>query len=213
MKTIFGRLGPKTQAELQEQFDTLCRALAIDPSSADALDILKDPSEVPYEAITSLIDDERLGPHGTFRGCLDGDWLSSSIDPMVWQRNGGLANGLRRVGVESIIVGDLKEEWYLYAIAHPISSAADVRENLLRYYPVSRTDALLRLYSPLSDNTSQQECFTRFGQVLSDCQVHLPVRLLARDLIANNYPVLRYEIRWAPEAVRKMTKGAGSKFS
>ena len=203
----FSRLAPKTQQELQDQFVVLCRALSVDPSRADALEILKDPSKVPWEAITKLIDEDKLGPYGTFRGCLDDDWLPSSIDPMLWQRNGGLAEGLHRVGVKSVVVGDLKEEWYLYAIAHPISSAADVRANLLRYYPEDRTDALLKLYTPLADDAPQQECFRRFGQVLSDCQVHLPVRLLARDLAAGNFPVLRYEIRWAAEAVLGRVKG------
>ncbi|KAL5476704.1 hypothetical protein ACEPAI_2890 [Sanghuangporus weigelae] len=200
-------LAPKTPAELRPQFAALCSALSIDPSSPDALETLKDPVRTPWQAITSAIDDEKLGNLGTFRGCLDGSWLSSDPEPMTWQRSGGFSQGLRRAGVQSIVVGDLKEEWFLYAIAHPIQTPQDVRDNLLRYYPDKFTNALLAQYPPLSSNAPQEECFERFGRVLSDGQVHLPVRLLARDLIASGFPVLRYEIRWTPEQVRARTKG------
>lgn len=126
---------------------------------------------------------------------------------MAWQRSGSLASGLRRVGVQSIVVGELKEEWYLYAIALPINNVADVRNNLLRVYPEKQTDALLALYPHLGENASQEECFELFGKVFSDGQVYLPVRLLARDLIASEFPVIRYDIRWTPEQIREHTKG------
>ncbi|KAL5521522.1 hypothetical protein ACEPAF_2270 [Sanghuangporus sanghuang] len=200
-------LAPKTPAELRPQFSALCSALSIDPSSPDAPETLKDPVRTPWQAITSAIDDEKLGNLGTFRGCLDGSWLSDDPEPMTWQRSGGFSQGLRRAGVQSIVVGDLKEEWFLYAIAHPIQTPQDVRNNLLRYYPEKLTNALLAQYPPLSSDAQQEECFERFGRVLSDGQVHLPVRLLARDLIASGFPVLRYEIRWTPEQVRVRTKG------
>jgi hypothetical protein len=176
------------------------------PSSPNALDTLKDPKKVPWESIAKAI--ESSSSIGTFRGCLDGDWLPLSPDPMVWQRTGGLAAGLKRVGVDSIVVGDLSEEWYLYAIAHPITCPTNVRENLLRYYPSHRVDDLLKLYQPpLSDKSSQEECFKRFGEALSAGQVHVPVRVLARDLKAANYPVLRYAIHWTPPSVRTLAKG------
>jgi len=38
--------------------------------------------------------------------------------------------------------------------------------------------------------------------VLSDGQVHLPTRLLARDLASHGMPVVRYEIHWTPPALR-----------
>lgn len=126
---------------------------------------------------------------------------------MAWQRSGAFAAGLRRAGVQSVAVGDLSEEWYLYAIAHPIGCAADVRHNLLRYYAEETVDALLALYAPLPADAPLEACFARFGTVLSDGQVHLPVRMLARDLLASGFPVLRYEIRWTPEQVRDRTKG------
>lgn len=128
---------------------------------------------------------------------------------MAWQRQraGGLADGLRTAGVRSVVVGDLRDEWYLYAIAHPIARAADIRPNLLRYYAAPLVDAFLTCYPPLDGAAGQEECERRFGEVLSDGQVHLPVRVLARDLVEAGFPVLRYEIRWTPEQVREGTKG------
>ena len=41
---------------------------------------------------------------------------------------------------------------------------------------------------------------------ISDGQVRLPIRLLARDLHASEFPVLRYEIRWTPEQGRPKGK-------
>ncbi|EJD05621.1 carboxylesterase [Fomitiporia mediterranea MF3/22] len=200
-------MAPKTPAELRPQFSALCSALSIDPSSPDALETLKDPVKTPWQAITSAIDAEKLGAFGTFRGCLDGDWLAVSPEPMSWQHSGGFAAGLRRVGVESIIVGDLRDEWYLYALSHPIESPDDIRKNLLRYYPAECTDVLLAMYPPLAKDAKQEDCFEQFGRILSDMQVHLPVRILYRDLISSGFPVIRYDIRWTPEQVRQIAKG------
>ena len=38
--------------------------------------------------------------------------------------------------MKSIVVGDLTEEWYLYAIAYPVSTVDDIKTNLGRYYPL-----------------------------------------------------------------------------
>ncbi|KAH8115897.1 carboxylesterase [Phellopilus nigrolimitatus] len=200
-------IAPKTPSELRTQFTALCTALSIDPSSPDVLSTLQDPEKTPWYTITTAINNEKLGALGTFRGCRDGVWAPTAPDPMAWQRSGAFAAGLRRAGVQSVVVGDLSEEWYLYAIAHPIGCAADVRHNLLRYYAEETVDALLALYAPLPADAPQEACFARFGTVLSDGQVHLPVRMLARDLLASGFPVLRYEIRWTPEQVRERTKG------
>lgn len=173
--------------------------------------MLRDPARVKWEDIVAAIEEEKLGPHGTFRGCLDGGWLATAPEPMAWQRQraGGLADGLRTAGVRSVVVGDLRDEWYLYAIAHPIATAADIRPNLLRYYAAPLVDAFLACYPPLDGATAgPEECARRFGEILSDGQVHLPVRVLARDLGEAGFPVLRYEIRWTPEQVREGTKGA-----
>ena len=170
---------------------------------------LRDPEKVPYSDITRVIETDAIGVgYGTFRGCLDGTWLSSSPDPMTWQRSGGLAKGLWDKGVRSIIVGDLTEEWYLYSIAHSLGSSRDIAANLARYYPGDIVQRMVRMYKTLPDDAETPKVERLFGEILSDGQVHLPVRLLARDLHKAGFPVLRYEIRWTPEQMRPKGESA-----
>jgi carboxylesterase type B len=167
------------------------------------METLRDPAKVPHTKITQVIETDAIGvQYGTFRGCLDGKWLPSFPDPMIWQRSGGFARGLRDKGIRSIVVGDLTEEWYLYSIAHPITSSGDIAQNLNRYYPADTVERMINMYKTLPDNATAPEVKRLFGEILSDGQVHLPVRLLARDLHNAGFPVLRYEIRWTPEQMR-----------
>jgi len=195
-------MNPKTPAELRPQFTALSRALGLDPDGADTLSVLRDPERTSWRSIIELIDNERLGPYGTFRGCLDGTWLSDVPDPMAWQRTGGLARGLLEHGVHNVIVGDLSEEWYLYSIAHPIRHEADVQENLERYYPLI-VQHMIDLYGrpPLAD-AKVEELEKLFGVIASAGQVYLPVRLLHRDLLQAGFPTFRYTIKWTPEKAR-----------
>jgi len=190
---------PRTPAELRPQFEALCRALKIDTTSSDALRLL---SEVPSSEITKIIETDTLGTeYGTFRGCLDGNWLPTSPNPMAWQRT-GFAQSLREKGVKSILVGDLTEEWYLYSIAHPINSPKDIIPNLERYYSKDMVTKLVQHYDTLPDGATSEASQKLYGEILSDSQVHLPIRILVRDLHEARFPVLRYEIRWTPEQNR-----------
>jgi len=194
---------PKTPEELRPQFEALCHALSLDPKSPDILDILRDPKRVPAEVLMYVIETDAVGVYnGTFRACLDGTWMATDPDPMTWQRSGDLGRKLREKGVKSVIAGDVIEEWYLYSIAHPINSPADVVPNLLRYYPQSIVTALLQVYPKLRDDSTPEESQRLFGEILADGQVNIPDRLLARDLRRVDFPVLRYEIHWAPEQLR-----------
>jgi hypothetical protein len=60
----------------------------------------------------------------------------------------------------------------------------------------------MKEYPVLPPDAKKDEVTRRFGEILSVAQVHLPVRILARNLVENGFLVLRYEIRWAPEALR-----------
>ena len=63
------RTTPKTPAELRSQFEALCRALSLDPTSPNVLDTLRDSTKVPFSAITRAIETDALGiENGTFRG-------------------------------------------------------------------------------------------------------------------------------------------------
>ncbi|TCD66077.1 hypothetical protein EIP91_001835 [Steccherinum ochraceum] len=200
-------IAPKTLQELRPQFQGFCRALGLDPSAPDVLSKLRDPNVVSAEAITHVIETDAFGPqYGTFRGALDGTWMPS--DPMEWQRSGSFAKTLKAKGLKSIIVGDLTEEWYLYAIAHPVKSMNDIELNLERYYQEEMVSKVFNLYRDLSTLVPEGapvEQFERLmGKILSEGQVHLPVRILTRDLLNAGFPVLRYEVRWTPEQIRPL---------
>ncbi|KAF9563588.1 carboxylesterase [Agrocybe pediades] len=193
---------PKTPAELRPQFDALCRALKLDPEAPNILATLKDPIKVPWKSITEIIENEGFGKYGTFRGCLSDDWITVSPGPMEWQHSGLFARALKEHGVRSIVVGDLTEEWYLYSIAHPIRTPRDILPNLKRYFPTNVARKMIDAFPRLSDGAGSNECVRLYGDIMSCGQVHLPVRLMARDLEASGFPVLRYEIRWTPEQHR-----------
>ncbi|KAI0068602.1 carboxylesterase [Artomyces pyxidatus] len=193
---------PKPPGQLRPQYQALCRALKLDPDAPDTLSILRDPIRTPWQSITELIDSESLGAYGTFRGCLDGNWLPDTPDPMTWQRTGGLARGFLEHGVRSVVIGDLSEEWFSYAMAHPITEQKDILQNLERYYPDGIAERMIECYGNMPDGSKTAELQDWFGLVLSAGQVHLPVRLLHRDLWRAGFPVLRYAIEWTPEQWR-----------
>jgi hypothetical protein len=137
---------------------------------------------------------------------------------MEWQRSGAFAHALRAKGVHTIILGDLSEEWYLYSIAHDLVRGADgtfaagILEDLGRYFPHGVPERMVSKYEgwPPGPEVSRDDAQALFGRILADGQVHLPVRLLTRDLSTDaaregEHPplrVVRYEIRWTPEQVR-----------
>jgi hypothetical protein len=213
------RTNPKTPQELRSQFHALCTALDLDPSAKDVLETLRDSSRIPASRITKVI--EELGEYGTFRGTLGGSWWPTSsgeLDPLESQRSGEFARALRAKGIRSILVGDLSEEWYLYSIAHPLvrsasgSWADSIIEALERYFQPSIVERVCALYPdfPPANDASEKEAMRIFGQLLADGQVHLPVRMLWRDLTSDaaragdkpSLKVVRYAIRWSPEQVR-----------
>jgi len=194
---------PKTAAELRPQYEALCRVLDLDPASPTTLTILRDPTLVPATKLLHFIETDKVGvENGTYRGCLDGTWIPTSPDPMSWQRSGQLARKLREKGMKSILIGDLTEEWYLYAIAHPVHGPRDVYPNVLRYYPRSISEPLVNKYRTLANDASVEESERLMGEILSDGQVHVPVRMFTRDFYNAGFPVARYEIRWTPEHLR-----------
>ncbi|KAG2137704.1 Alpha/Beta hydrolase protein [Suillus cothurnatus] len=194
---------PKTSSELRQSFQALCRALNLDPNAPDVLETLRDPAKVPIKAMMKVIETDEVGvENGTYRGCLDGNWIPTTPDPMTWQRSGGLARALREKGVKSISIGDLSEEWYLYAIAHPVHGPQDVFPNILRYFPRPVVEKLVNMYRTLPSTATVEESMRHMGDILSDGQVHIPVRMFARDFQQAGFPILRYVIRWTPEQLR-----------
>jgi hypothetical protein len=177
------RNDPKTPAELHEQYTEFMKALNLDPSDPSSLETLKDASKVPWQKITEAC--ERLTPWGTFRSCSDGSFLSpSSPGSMAYQSSPAFASALREKGIKYLVVGDLKEEWYLYAIAHPIENYEDVRENLRRYYPdqiVGRFLEYYRVRARLGEDSGREECFRIFGDMASQGQGILNLSLTTSE--------------------------------
>jgi len=197
------RSNPRNNEELQPQFDALCRALKLSPYSPDILDTLRDPVKVPWTAITKVIESEVLGvEHGIFRACLSDDWIHTEPSPMARQKQGDFARGLRERGVRNVVVGELKDEWYIYSVSHPISSPEDVKRHLKRYFPERTVNRLLLCFGEISNDEDPEMAQRLFGRALSCALVHLPIRILHRDLLAAGFPVMRYVIEWTPEQLR-----------
>ena len=172
----------------------------MDPDSPDILDVLRDPVKVPCSHITKAIETGTLkAEYGTFRGCLSSDWMPASPGPMERQRSGVFARRLRDRGVKCIAIGDVVDEWYIYSLSNPIASPRDITPHLKRYISDAFVEKLVGCFEPLPDDASGEEAMKLFGKILSCAQVHVPVRLLHRDLCAAGFPVLRYSIGWAPE--------------
>ncbi|KIJ50395.1 hypothetical protein M422DRAFT_74458 [Sphaerobolus stellatus SS14] len=189
---------PKTPKELREQYQVLLRAVGLDPLDKSSHEKLKDSDQISWQRLTKEI--ELINEYGTFRGASDDGFLP--LREMERQADGTFAKLLKEKGVRSIVVGDLTEEWYLYSIAHPITKPEDVVPNLKRYYPDDIVDRLLKAYKPLSSNSTPEECAKLYGRILSDGQVHLPIRILHRNLKKQGFPIVRYEIRWTPPQLR-----------
>lgn len=202
------RVTPSTKAEHRLQFEAICEAMKVDPSSPTALSDLRDPTKFPAETfMNALLDGAVRAPYDTFRDTIDGVWVSPPPEMMEWQRSGNFARALKAKGVQYIIMGNLTEEWYVYGIIHPVSNMADITLNMERYYSAEVTAALLKCYPPLPDNATKDEITKYMGTALSDAQVYVPLRILARDLANAGFPMLRYEIGWVPEQLSEMTGG------
>ncbi|KAH9836084.1 carboxylesterase [Rhodofomes roseus] len=199
---------PSSKADHRPQFQAVCKALGLDPSSPTVLTDLRDPTKYPAQTImTALLDGAVPAPYDTFRDTIDGVWVAPPPEMMEWQRSGDFARGLKAKGVKYIIMGNLTEEWYVYGIIHPVHTMADCVTNMERYFSPDVTQKLFAAYPPLPDNPTPAQITKFMGTALSDAQVYIPLRILARDLANAGYPVLRYEIGWVPEQLSEFTGG------
>ncbi len=195
------RSDPRTPEELQPQFDAFCKALELDPNSPDILDTLRDPLKVPWTEITKVIETKVLGvEYGIFRACLSGDWIHTEPGPMERQRSGAFARGLWKRGVQSIVVGEVKAEGHEYSLSHPLSSPSEVEPTLRRYFPDRIANKLIKCFKHSKNGAEARVLLA--GSLLLAGLVHIPIRLLHKDLFAAGFPVIRYRIEWVPEQVR-----------
>jgi hypothetical protein len=194
------RLDPKNDEQLQSQFDALCRALKLQPYSRDILDTLRDPVKVPWTAITKVIESDALGiEHGIFRACRSDDWIPTQLGLMDRQRSGKFARGLRERGVQSIVVGEVSDEWYIHSVSHPMSSPQDCHRHLNSHFSSKTVRKLMCCFREVPDDADLEATRAVLGQALSCVLTHFPVRLLHRELLEADFPVIRYRIEWTPE--------------
>ena len=187
---------PLTRADRAEQFAALCTELGVDPSSPSALEHLKDESRFSTQDIVGAV--ERMGSQSTFRGvAADDGWVSP--DQLAYQRT-TMGRDLRRAGVKCVITGDVRDEDNFYALCHDTPDTASLLPNVARYYPENVAAALLATYDALPEDAPAEACQARLGRVLADGQVHLPVRLLASDLVPS-LPTVRYTVELVPSAL------------
>lgn len=188
---------PLTRLERAEQFSELCAQLGADAKSPGILADLRDQEKYPTEAIIAAV--QRMGSLSTFRGVAADDEGWSIRDILSYQRN-SMGRDLRSAGVKCVITGDVRDESVFYSVVHDAPRPADILPNVARYYPLHLAEALCATYPPLEDDATPQECQARLGRVLADGQVHLPVRLLAKDL-SPHIPTVRYTIEMVAEAL------------
>ncbi len=168
------RSDPKNDEELQPQFDALCRALKLHPYSRDILDTLRDPVKVPWTAITKVIESNALGiEHGIFRACLSDDWIPAETGLMDSQRSGNFARGLRGRGVQSIVVGEVSDEWYIYSVSHPMSSPQDCRRHLMRHFSDRIVRRLMSCFKEIPEDGDLEAARAVLGQAFRLFDEHI----------------------------------------
>ncbi|KAL1406112.1 hypothetical protein Q8F55_007795 [Vanrija albida] len=179
----------------EAQFGAFCRALGADPDSPAILAELRDTRRFPTAALVAAV--EAMGHHSTFRGVVEPGWIRA--DQMAFQR-GPMGQALAAAGVRAVLAGDVRDEAAFYALVHDVSAPEDLLPNVARYYPEGVAARLLAAYEPLGAGADAADCAARLGRALADGQVHLPVRVLCRDL-ARALPTIRYAVELVPRAL------------
>ncbi|KIY45083.1 alpha/beta-hydrolase [Fistulina hepatica ATCC 64428] len=176
----------------QAQFECICLVLGLDTSRLDILNVLQDAEKVSTPKLIEAV--ENVGVMGTFRGVEAADgWVHEIVE---FQRSGGLAAGLRKAGVTSVVISEVSEEWAFYQAVHPAKSVDELVPNLARYYPHAIAEKLVALYPFLPENPSPAAIDGLFGQIMADGQVYIPSRQLARDLVNAGFPTIRVQCRY-----------------
>jgi hypothetical protein len=120
------------------------------------------------------------------------------------QRSGKFARGLRERGIQSIVVGEVSDEWYIYSVSYPMSSPQDCRGHLARHFSGSSRIMrdLMSCFTKISEDEDLEVAKAVLGQALSCVLTHFPIRVLLKDLLEADFPVIRYRIEWTPEQFR-----------
>ncbi|KAL7414751.1 Alpha/Beta hydrolase protein [Mrakia frigida] len=182
---------PIPNATHTAQFKLLCSRVGLDPESPTALADLRDPSKISTEKIMFAI--EGMDEYSYFRGIQDMDGFVQEVEE--YQQGPQFAEDLRTVGVECVVLGGVRDENKFYRITHSPRTKAELVQDVERYYLPEAAARLVDTYLPEKEATPE-ELTELVGHILGDCQVHMPVRFLARDLLKRGFPVVRYEVQY-----------------
>lgn len=192
---------PKSKEQGQQQFEVFVQRLGLDPSQRDLLHILESSSD------TSIVNAvENMGGMKMFRPTFDNDFIKGSL--MQAQESGQLARSLQQKGFRNLCIGEVKDEWVVYAHTHQTPDIPSMKVYLKSMYPIpdSGIDELIKRYKVAETCTDSDSFQKMLGHILADLQVRLPTRLLAQAM-SPEIPVIRYQIQWAPEKVLTQTNG------
>ena len=95
---------PASKAEKEIQFETIVKASNLDLDSAN---LLHEMRKLPIGTLISAV--EKSDPYNIFRGVEGADgWFSPDL--MEYQQSGTFAKDLTAVGVEYVVLGDVRDE-------------------------------------------------------------------------------------------------------
>ncbi|KAI6023320.1 Alpha/Beta hydrolase protein [Pisolithus marmoratus] len=148
----------------------VCQALHLDPEASAFSRLYATQFKFRQRLMMGVVRDGSIGiEYRTFRGCLDGEWMTSDPDPMSWQRYGNLARKLREKD--------------------------DVLPNILRHCPRPVVQKLMPIYRSSLKSASAEEVQRFMGGMLGDGQVYLLVRVFPRDFHQAGFSNLE-QVKW-----------------
>ncbi len=182
---------PKTIEESQEQFEQLAEAFGIS-RDLPSTEKLKRMRAIPFEKLADEILNLKLH---TFRACTDDKFVSPTLFNDIY--DGKFGEEFAKSG-RSVIIGEVVNEFSIYANTNPPKTPEDFRNQLHNYYPAHVVEALLDLYPTVpedlikTDPASYMERTKKlFGTIVSDMQVHSSGRLFVNGLIKGGVPINR----------------------
>ncbi len=183
-------LQPKDVEESQEQFELLAEAFNIsrDLSGKEKLEKMR---SIPFKELASKIMSLELH---TFRASTDNQFVSPTLFHDIWSGKFGQLVNKSKI---DIIIGEVINEYSIYANTNPPKTSIDFKNQLHNYYPSKLVKSLLEIYPPLPDKNLEksnpekykQELKELFGIIVSDMQVYVSSRLLVTGLYKGGVPL------------------------
>jgi len=200
-------LQPRSLLSAQDQFNELLEQLNISLtlSPTEKLSQLQSLSSEQILAPLNKISSKVVGPrpliYHQYRAVTDGAFVRKSLFSDI--NSGVFARRLKERHIR-IILGECRDEHFLYALWHPPSSFREMYTRLLADYPESGVKAIMKHFCPngtLPDKYKTWQEF--FGNVYADVQVYLVQRGFISQLASHGASDLlyRYRIEWRASCV------------